>query len=39
MSQGSRNRNLQSTDWTVLLKLAIACRELAAEGHALTPAG
>ena len=32
-------QNLSSEDWPVQLKIALACRKLAAEGHALTLAG
>lgn len=33
------NRSLVGNDWPVQLKLALACRKLAEEGHALTMAG
>ena len=37
--QNELERNLMSEDWPVQLKIALACRKLAAEGHALTLAG
>lgn len=37
--QDHLRNNLASSDWPVQLKLAIACRKLADEGHALTLAG
>ena len=37
--QDHLRKNLASSDWPVQLKLAIACRKLADEGHALTLAG